>query len=436
MADLEIKPFPRLPPSTHSFRLICSIDYQVFTKDILHSQLVLDPPSSLDDFLSCYNSTLSDLLDIHAPLITKLSSYASNPWFTSYLQAFKTFRRHLEHTYQITTDPTSRAKTLTTLKSVTNIYHKLIAAAKKKYYSSPIHSSSSNPRHLWRAVNYLLHRKSPSPLPSCIPSPSLADTFCSFFLDKVSSLRFTLQSLLASNSSNTDSPPFSNPTPPASQPSFPIFSPATETEVSLLLNSLPNKQCELDPIPTSLLKDCASVLVPVITKIINLSLSTGNFPMVFKHSIVSPLLKKANLDKETLSNYRPISNLSFLSKLTERIVLTRLNEYLSSNSLLNPHQSGFTKHHSTETLLASLYNKLVSAVSHQQVSCLCLLDISAAFDTIDHSLLLQRLSSWFGVSGTAILWFQSYLSSRSFSVNAFSHCSQKIATPPTFLWCP
>src|SRR6218665_2943455 len=136
--------------------------------------------------------------------------------------------------------------------------------------------------------------------------------------------------------------------------------------------------------------------------------------------------KKANLDKENLSNYRPISNLSFLSKLTERIVLARLNDYLSSNSLLNPHQSGFTKHHSTETLLVSLYNKLVSAVSHQQVSCLCHLDISAAFDTIDHNILLQRLSSWFGVSGTALLWFQSYLSTRSFSVKACSHSSQPL----------
>src|SRR6218665_3275750 len=136
--------------------------------------------------------------------------------------------------------------------------------------------------------------------------------------------------------------------------------------------------------------------------------------------------KKANIDKENLSNYRPISNLSFLSKLTERIVRARLNDYLSSNSLLNPHQSGFTKHHSTETLLVSLYNKLVSAVSHQQLSCLCLLDISDAFDTIDHNILLQRLSSWFGVSGTALLWFQSYLSTRSFSVKACSHSSQPL----------
>src|SRR6218665_3474319 len=89
---------------------------------------------------------------------------------------------------------------------------------------------------------------------------------------------------------------------------------------------------------------------------------------------------------------------------------------MTSNSLLNPHQSGFTKRHSTETLLTSLYNKLVSAISHQQVSCLCLLDISAAFDTIDHNILLKRMSTWFSFADTALLWIQSYLSSRSFSV--------------------
>src|SRR6218665_2939995 len=98
-----------------------------------------------------------------------------------------------------------------------------------------------------------------------------------------------------------------------------------------------------------------------------------------------------SLDKELLSNYRPISNLSFLSKLSERVVLSRLKGYLTSNNLLNPNQSAYTKHHSTETLLTSLYNKRVMAIGHQQVSCLCLLDISAAFDTIDHTILTHCL---------------------------------------------
>src|SRR6218665_3596865 len=172
MADLEIKPFVRPPPPTHSFLLTGSIDRPAFIKNILDSQLIVNPPSSLEDLLSCYNSTLSNLLNIHAPLITKQSSHANNLWFTSYIQAFKSFRRHLEHVYKRTIDPASRAEALTNLKSATHRYHKLVIAAKQKYYSSLIHSSSSNPRHLWRAVNSLLHRKSPYPLPSSsIPSP-------------------------------------------------------------------------------------------------------------------------------------------------------------------------------------------------------------------------------------------------------------------------
>src|SRR6218665_3433481 len=180
--------------------------------------------------------------------------------------------------------------------------------------------------------------------------------------------------------------------PPAA--SFNLFEPAPEAEITTLIHASQNKQCDLDPIPTSLLKECADLLVPTITNI-----------------VVKPLLRKPSLDKELLSNYRPISNLSFLSKLSEQVVLSRLKGYLTSNNLLNPNQSAYTKHHSTETLLTSLYNKLVMAIiDRQQVSCLWFLDISAAFDTIDHTILTHRLSSLFGISGTALSWIKSYLS--------------------------
>src|SRR6218665_293210 len=88
-----------------------------------------------------------------------------------------------------------------------------------------------------------------------------------------------------------------------------------------------------------------------------------------------------------------------------------------TNYLCNPHLSAFTKRHSTETLHTSFYIKPFSVISHRQVSCLCLLDISAAFDTIDHNILLNRLSAWFGFTDIVLLWIQSYLSSRSFSVS-------------------
>src|SRR5688572_24400791 len=117
------------------------------------------------------------------------------------------------------------------------------------------------------------------------------------------------------------------------------------------------------------------VIAPTITSIVNLSLSTAMFPNTFKHAIVTPLLKKPSFDKEPLSNYRNISNLSFLSKLTERIVLQRLSMHLSSNDLFNRHQSAYTKYRSTETILPSVCNTITNAMSKQQLTGLCMLDL-------------------------------------------------------------
>jgi len=156
-----------------------------------------------------------------------------------------------------------------------------------------------------------------------------------------------------------------------------------------------NKQCGLDALPTSLLKHCSCVLAPIITRIVNLSLAAGEFPPQLKQSIITPVLKKPSLDKQNLCNYRPISNLSTISKIVERVVQSRLNDHLFRNQLLNPLQSAYRKFHSTETLLLSIqsFNPfLINPIGRQQVTCLCLLDLSAAFNTIDHSILLDRLS--------------------------------------------
>ena len=105
-----------------------------------------------------------------------------------------------------------------------------------------------------------------------------------------------------------------------------------------------------------------------------------------------------------------------MSKLTERIVKLRLTDYLSNNNLLNPFQSAYIKCHSTQTTLLSVHDHLIKAMSLQQVTCLTLLDLSAAFDTLDHSILLER-HSWFGITSTALSWIKSYLLNRSYYVN-------------------
>ena len=123
-----------------------------------------------------------------------------------------------------------------------------------------------------------------------------------------------------------------------------------------------------------------------------------HLPFHLKIIYNQPTVNKPSLNKEDLSNYRPIANISFISKLTEKIVKKRLVDHLTFNSLLNPFQSANTKFYSTETTLLSLHDHLSNAISMQQVSCLCVLDLSASFDTLDHSILLHHLSIWFGIS--------------------------------------
>ena len=121
----------------------------------------------------------------------------------------------------------------------------------------------------------------------------------------------------------------------------------------------------------------------------------------------SPLLKKkTTLDKDELFNYRPISNLSVISKIIERVVKSRLIDHFTSSKLLNPHQSAYCKHHSTETALLYIHDHLINAIGSQKVSCLCLLDLSAVFDTIDHDILITSLSFCFGrpIHGSVLSW--------------------------------
>ena len=104
-----------------------------------------------------------------------------------------------------------------------------------------------------------------------------------------------------------------------------------------------------------------------------------------------------------------------------------LIDHLSSNNLLNPHQSAYCKHHSTETTLLYIHDHLINAIGSQKLSCLCLFDLSAAFDTIDHDILITRLFAWFGIHGSFLNWFKSYLSSRTFHVKCDNYFSSSHA---------
>ena len=191
--------------------------------------------------------------------------------------------------------------------------------------------------------------------------------------------------------------------------------------------------CSLDLLPTSLLLEFDDLL-PTLTNIINFSLSSGTFPSTFRSAVVKPLLNKTSLNPTNLKNYRPVSKISFMSKIkiTEEVVLQQLLAYLTEHKLICPSQSAYRPHHSTETAILKITNDFLLALDSGNISLLTLLDLSAAFDTTDHFILLNRLQHMYGISGTALSWFSSYLTNRTQSVIVDDHISQ-VSTQNLFL---
>ncbi len=234
---------------------------------------------------------------------------------------------------------------------------------------------------------------------------SIADDFATFFINKIKTI-----------SAQFSSPQSVKHILPANIHSFTSFSSLSEAEVSKLILSNHPTTCPLDPIPSHLLQAISPAVVPALTHIINTSLHTGVFPSAFRQARITPLLKKPTLNPSVLENYRPVSLLPFIAKTLERAVFNQVSAFLTQNNLLDSNQSGFRSGHSTETALLSVVGALRLARADSKSSILILLDMSAAFDTVNHEILLPTLLVK-GISGTALQWFESYLSNRSFKVS-------------------
>ncbi len=253
-----------------------------------------------------------------------------------------------------------------------------VHTAKSSHFHNKI-NNAPDMRNLFRTCNSLLCPPSPPPTTSIT-----ADDFATFFTEKTKTI------------SSQFLPPLTQDLQPTrSTAQTPIFSfcPLTEAEVSKLLLSSHPTTCPLDPIPLHLLQAISPTLLPALTHIINTSLLTGIFPTAFKQARVTPLLKKPTLNTSLLETYRPVSLLPFIGKKLERVVFNQVSLFLSQNNNLDAKQSGFRSGHSTETALLSVTEALRIAKADSKSSVLILLDLSAAFDTVNHQILLSTLSS-------------------------------------------
>jgi len=182
------------------------------------------------------------------------------------------------------------------------------------------------------------------------------------------------------------------------------YSPVDVSDVLRTLSQSPNKHCVLDPIPTWLVKALKLTMPRIFVKLVNSSITTGIFPSSEKHAITTPVIKKTGSDITQLSNYCPISNLSFISKFIERMIASQLTSCLETNSLLPKAQSAYKRRHSPETALLGIRNDALIAADKGMVTLVVLLDYSAAFDTVDQELMLQVLETKYGVSDSALTW--------------------------------
>jgi hypothetical protein len=246
----------------------------------------------------------------------------------------------------------------------------------------------------------------------------MCDKFASYFASKIDKVRLSVAECVK----QIRNPPLLTTKP--STLSLDLFRPATEAEVLKVIASSPSKTSPLDYIHTSVLKSCADVLAPLITRLINLSFQDGCFPEKFKQAQVTPLIKKPGLDENDPSSYRPISNLNTIEKIIERVCLARLLPHVASTGNFSQFQSAYRKLHSTETALLKILDDLYRIIDSKSAAVLIGLDLSAAFDTIDHSVLIERLKSTFGITGMASSWLQSYLSNRTQFVKIGEDISQ------------
>lgn len=388
-------------------RNLRDIDAVAFQNDIQQSDLIVNPSDDITELVQQYNNTLANILDAHAPPQTKtITIKHHSPWFTDEIREARRQRRKAERRWRSTKLIVHRE----IYKEECVKVNKLCEEASRNYYCLKIEECGSDQHKVFHIANQLINNKKDSTLPTSENPQELSEKFADFFTAKIAKIKETFDVEIPADSND-------NANMDNSPPVLSMLAPTSEAELKRIITSGNSKSCSMDPLPTHLLKSNLEILLPTLTKIVNTSLSSASMPQSLKSATVTPLLKKPSLNGEDLKNYRPVSNLPYLSKLIEKIVVKRLNIHMGQHHLHEYYQSAYRMYHSTETALLRVHNDILRAIDKKMCVFLVLLDQSAAFDTVEHSILLGRLEGSVGLSGSALAWCHSYFSERSQSVH-------------------
>lgn len=348
----------------------------------------------VDQLFDTYESVLRSLADQLAPshaIRRRLKHLA--PWFDADCRAMRRNCRRLERRYRRTQSPDDRWLWVDATRKRFQAYR----VKRDEYWLGQLQQCGKSSRQLWRSLSSVLGRDRDVSGTTGLS----ANQFAAFFTRKIDAVRESTEGLQEPSVQQS------------TQSSFTSFRLCTPADVRRLIMKSPVKSCSQDPVPTFLVREFVDVLLPYLTDMVNACLTRGHVPVSQKHAVVSPLIKKVGLDTSDPSNYRPVSNLTFMSKVVERAVAEQLHEYLTVYKLLPRNQSAYRKFHSTETALLRVWSDILMAADCRHVTLLSLIDLSAAFDCVDHGILLRRLEITFGLKDTVLRWVSSYLSDRT-----------------------
>ena len=342
---------------------------------------------NVDKAVGTFNKLMTSVIDKHCPKkIITISQKNTAPWFTK------------EHKVIIKRREIARARANKTNLSVhwdiyrdlRNLVNKLIKKAKISHYHTEMSTASSS-KAKWKVVNKLLGRSVRSTLADMPDGDHLNE----YFANICTAERQEIDMTNTEEAANTSHSPL-------------VLLPVSKEDIISTIFHLPKKSSEgVDGINTELLQKSLVVTLPVVQHIINLSIETSTFPTIWKSAIITPIFKGKGLP-ENPGNYRPVALLSVLSRVTEKLVLKQMFSHIDKHKILTNCQHAFRPKHSTQTALLEVTDYIWMAMDKQMLTTNILLDLSKAFDKVDHTILLRKLGS----VGIVDNWFKSYLTAR------------------------
>ena len=386
-----------------TYRPTKTINPTTYHTDLI--KLNISESSNVDDTIRLLFNHLLDTIDKHAPIKTNnIEKRHFTPWWNVDIQKQHRELRKIERIWRKTKSFINRQNYI----QQKNKYKKLLLKTKKEFYLKAIDTNKHNTKKLYHIFGKLITKSEPINNTTDIPTKN---EFAQFFTDKIKNIykyidknsndynRNKYINLLTNSNSNQTSKPIPY---------------VNKIYIEQLLKNI-KCNASIDNITTELFKHNKSYFIPIYCLIINQCISSNHFPTFLKHAILTPKIKQPTADSSILNNYRPISNLTLLSKLIERVISKHLTDYLTTHNLTDPRQSAYKRHHSTETILLDITNYIANNTKHYYYVILIMLDLSSAFDTINHSILFAKLES-LGINRNIILLIKSYLTNRTFSI--------------------